>query len=317
MADVLLVTTWDKPCGIAEHSAMLKEAVCDADSGIQIEPVDALAPETCPETAPIIHLNYHAALHSLWTPDWVRYYQKLGKKVVITYHDTGVPNSDQCKALYAVADAFIIHEPADDLPGAHYWRMGVPDWAGAYQLGWSNFGPRQYRDQPVLGTVGFPFPWKCYDQLAEVTAKVGWALLLIAPGATDEQIAEWKSINPYLDVRRDFTPRGEVLSLLGGCDATAFTYVTHNTGQSAAILSGIGARKPVIALSTCRQMRALFEDPLGRTAISWVDTFEAMAFVLSHFTPIQRISPPIVALAEQESWRHRGKQYAELYRGLL
>lgn len=329
MIRVLLVTTWNTACGIAEHAAMLKEAVEAADPEIVITPsaeaLDPRAPSPFPyKGIEILHLNYQASLHSRWTPEIITETKanEQCKAVVITYHDTGVPNSDQCKALHQIADAFVIHEPADDLPGAHYWRMGVPAWMPPTQFAAglacreSNACFKGWGDQPVLGSLGFPFPWKHYEKLAEVSRAAGWALLLIAPGATEAQVAEWWAINPDLYVRTDFVSRREAISLLSGCDGTAFCYVTHNTGQAAPILLGIAARKPVIALSTCRQFRALYEDKLGRAAIGWCETYEDVLARLAS-CPIQRVDPGIVALAEQDSWTKLGQKYAALYHSLV
>lgn len=329
MINILLITTWNQPCGIAEHSWYLKDAVERADPEIRFwvspELLNPTAHFPTSEPADIVHLNYHAALHSRWTYREVQLAQAGGHKVVITYHDTGVPNSEQCKALHSVADAFIIHEPADDLPGALYWRMGVPAAVPPSKFGarssnspggYAQYLFKGWEGQPVLGSIGFPFGWKNYDQLAKVTEKAGWALLLIAPGASDEQIAHWLSINPDLGVWPTFADRGQAISLLAGCDATAFTYVCHNTGQSAAILQGIAARKPVIALETCRQFRALYLDRLGHAAINWCETFEEVQDRLMGM-PIYRIAPWMVALAEQDSWARVGQKYAQLYRSLV
>lgn len=355
MADILLITSWDTACGIAEHSAMLKDAV-ESQSHLRLD-VHASGPQPPHPSEisriwgngwPIIHLNYHAALHAPWSPDWIRAFQDASRyqtadgrpvHVVITYHDTGVPNSDQCKALYDVADDFIVHEPAADLPGAHYWRMGVPDPVSPMHFGTRSLAEADYQDalvhdelpphhrsddlrfkaydaQPVLGTIGFPFPWKHYDQLARVTRDCGWALVLIAPNATQDQVNTWRAINGSTLILTDFTPHHKALSILTGCDATAFTYVCHNTGQSGAVLQGIAARKPVIALKTCRQFRALYADPLGNRCIRWAETFEDVAAHLRTL-PIQRIDPRTVALAEQESWRRLGRCYIDLYQELL
>jgi hypothetical protein len=113
-----------------------------------------------------------------------------------------------------------------------------------------------------------------------------------------------------------FRPRREIVSTLASCDATAFLYVCHNTGQSAALLQGVAARKPVIALKGCRQFRALYDDPIGRTTIRWAETMEDVGAHLRHMR-IQRVDPATVALAEQESWGKVGAKYAGLYRGLL
>jgi len=340
--DILLITSWDTACGIAEHSALLKDAV-ETQSTLRMLPLagnPASQPASPEDVAtiyaslgtPILHLNYHAALHSRWTPDWVRQFQAMGAKIVITYHDSGVPNADQCKQLAYVLrpglDAMVVHEPFDDLPiqKAHYIRMGVaaprmPTRFGVREpryeddLRLDSFQFKAYDAQPVLGTVGFPFPWKNYDLLAEITGQLGWALILLAPRATQDQIDTWRARNPYSHIQTQFSHRDAVLSVLTGCDATAFTYVTHNTGQSGAILQGIAARKPVIALKTCRQFRALYQDPLGRSTIKWAETFEDVAAHLRSVR-IQRIDPGMVALAEQESWKTVGQKYLDLYQGL-
>jgi hypothetical protein len=311
---VKLVTTWEVPCGISEHSYYLVESVQAADAAIVHEPVTDLHPRAIlDDRAPfdLLVLNYHAGLHSQWRPEHIQAVQHRGIPVLCVFHDTGVPNSDLCKAICEVADAAVVHEPFDDLPGetVHYWRMGVPGWQAPLLQRWPD--PR-----PVLGSIGFPFPWKHYEQLAMITATIGWALFLIAPNATGEQVEAWRQLNPHLVVRTDFVPRDEAISMLAGCDATAFMFVCHNTGQSASVLQGVAARKPVLALSTCRQMRALYQDPLGRETIRWCATFEEGQQVLRHLS-IQRVDPGIVALAQQDSWGAVGRRYAELYRSLV
>ena len=322
MIRVLLVTTWDTACGIAEHSAMLKEAVERADSEIEVIPSPEILDPDSPafRAIDVLHLNYQANLHSRWTAEKIHAARSSGlyKAVIVTYHDTGVPNSDQCKSVINAADFAVVHEPFDDLPfnKTQYWRMGVP--AGHNGKRYEPFATGYWKawpEQPVLGTVGFPFPWKCYDQLAMVTAKAGWALFLVAPDSTPEQRKQWSALNPAIYVSANFVPRRDVVGLLSNCDATAFTYVTHNTGQSGAILQGIAARKPVIALSTCRQFRALHGDDVGHRAIRWATTFEDVYDLLINM-PIQRVDPKVVALAEQDSWERLGKKYTELYRSL-
>lgn len=325
---VLLVSTWNTACGIAEHAAYLKESVEATDSEIQVDVLaEALNPGwiafQCERADfPIIHLNYQAALHSRWTPTEIKQYRSRGHRVVVTFHDTGVPNSDLCKAIVDAADVTIVHEPAEDLPAEkiRYWRMGVPGWSYPHVFDMS-IRTKPTHDQwcgcrPILGTIGFPFPWKNYDELARVTAAAGWALLLIAPNATIEQQVRWHELNPYIHVIPEFVPRNRAISLLAGCDATAFCYVCHNTGQSGAILQGIAARKPVIALSTCRQFRALLQDDLGAEAIRWATTFDDVAWHLRH-TTIARVDPATVALAEQDSWTRLGHKYAALYHEVL
>lgn len=312
---VLLVTSWAEPCGIAEHSAQLKAAVEVADPAIAVEPrADALDPaRLITRPSDLVHLNYHAALHSRWTPEAIRALQDRGVRVIVTYHDTGVPNTDQCKGVCAAADAVVVHEPCADLPETvHYWRMGVADWPRLSTV-FDRAHDSWVGARPVLGSIGFPFPWKNYDSLAVITGKVGWALLLIAPGATADQIATWRQHNSHLQVVTDFPDRAWALALLAACDATAFCYTCQNGGQSAAILQGIAARKPVVAFHTCRQFRALAHDPLAVLTIRWAETFKDLEEQLL-LMPLGQIDAGMVALAEQESWAKLGAKYAGLYR---
>ncbi len=344
--NVLLVTSWDIPCGIAESSAMLKEYVERADPEIELEPhPEALDPNHAILGSlggvSVVHLNYHAALHSRWGLPEIRMMQERGLKVVVTFHDTmsgaaDQPNSDKCKALCHAADAFIVHEPVADLPGAIYWRQGVPaaaEWPITHGL--QNEQLREYRHrcnssffQPIVGSCGFPFPWKNYDLLAEASAAAGWALLLIAPNATDEQVAGWQQRNPNSRIHTEFLPRTAVVQMLTGCDATAFLYLCANTGTSGAIRMGMAARKPLLAThpDACRQFRDLADreedtEPFMpsmtslRTGITWLKDLSPFGVTgaLAAVTPHYRLH----RTAQWDSWTQLGKKYAKLYRSLV
>lgn len=319
---VALVTSWGVACGISEHSANLKASVEAADPGIEIIPIpEALDPAAywrAAASVDVLHLNYHAGLHSRWTPGEI-YAAQVETPVVVTYHDTQTPNTEQAIGVIEAADAVVIHEPAYEglrsvTGDLHYWRMGVPAWENPWQY---DHHPTSWNQgRPILGTVGFPFPWKNYDELARVTRAAGWALLLLAPTAAAADVMRWEAINPWIRVETTFLPQSTVVCRLGGCDATAFCYTCANTGQSGAILQGIAARKPVIALRTCRQFNALYQDHLGARAIRWCDDFEDVIQQL-YSVPIMRTDPPTVALAEQESWAKLGAKYAALFRRLV
>ena len=312
---VLLVTS-EGACGIAEHSAYLKESVQAADPSIRVTLHTNLHPQSLDGVSvhDLIHVNYHSALHSQWTPEWIQRYRDGGTKVIVTWHDSGVPNSDHCKSIHAVADAFIVHEPCEDLPGAIYWRQGVP-------------APRRPETvliqrtlgRPLLGSIGFALPWKQYHVLAEASAAAGWDLLLIAPTATSEQVAQWQGLNPSTTVMASFVPRDLALGLLTACDATAFMYANCNTGTSGAIRQGIAARKPVIASNeqACRQNRDLTQDDLALRAITWIQPdVEHLTEALSRVR-IAPLDSAMVRLADRDSWQRLGHSYAALYRRLL
>lgn len=345
MLRVLLVTSWGTACGIAAYAELLKASVEAADRGIEVIPVpgaldpDALAGMSDLEGA-LVHLNHHDALHSRWTPEHVRALVAGGVPVLVTYHDTTANPSPTSKLaqLAQVASSVIVHEPLhpESTVKAIYWRQGVPGPTQdpvRYHSVWAHhpsdaFGQdlpgqvtlKAFPQQPVLGTVGFPFPWKNYDRLAQVTAEAGWALVLLAPNATAEDEARWRALNSSILVRRDFLPQDQVVSDLAGCDATAFMYECANTGTSGAIRQGLAARKPVIALQTCRQFRDLYlYDASGDSAptgIDWVSTWDEFRHLLGVTYP-GTFHPRISRFAHAESWQVRGQQHAQLYRMLV
>jgi hypothetical protein len=330
---VLLVTSWDTSCGIAEHSRLLKEYVERADPGIEIIPSSqALDPDwligptgQLGHAIDLLHLNHHDALHSRWTPEHVTWYTERGIPVVVTYHDTtaGVsdqPSSPKLKAFTQVASSTIVHEPVGDIK-AIYWRQGVPDAAGgAWQYGTGHDNSdtfKAYDQQPVLGTVGFNFPWKNYDRLCQVTAEVGWAMTILANNATEADVERWRTLNPHTRVVSGFRSSEQVIARLAGCDATVFAYECANTGTSGAIRLGVAARKPVLAFQGCRQFRDLLLDQLGRLAICWVDDWYTLGRMLSQNLASSRYDPSIVHLAYQDSWERLGYHHAALYHALV
>lgn len=320
MIRVLPISSWDTDCGIAEFCLHLRnelnrpyyarpQVFVQTPNPAQLDP-EVFLRDQAMGSFDVLWLNYHAALHARWTPEQVARLRRVGIPVVVTYHDTGVPNSAQCRALHARGTPFIIHEPADDLPGAIYLRQGIPEYRSA--LAYSG-----HADRPRVGTMGFPFPWKNYDLLCVAAELAGWQAVLLAPRSTPEDHARWRRLHPSVIIEPRFIPAEAVVTHLAGCDATAFLYTCCNTGTSGAIRQGIATRKPVIATTSCRQFRDLREDPVGRAAISWIDVVdpgqpervaEALAAV-----PIGRLYPPMVRLARQDSWARVADRYAEIF----
>lgn len=351
---VLLVTSWGNSCGIAEYAQLLKEGVESVPQGDGIEIIpsaEALDPgyvfgnwtrwrDYDRRPIDLVHLNHHDALHSRWDAELVKRLvsgENVGQAcapVLLTYHDTREKLEDcpKLKAMHEVCSSTVVHEPVEGLK-AIYWRQGVPRSEGVWQLGEARFnhGGKASREcfkshfqQPVLGSVGFNFPWKNFERLAEETGKAGWGLLLIAHDATLEHEAYWRALNPYSWIIREFLPQSEVVCRLAACDATAFMYECANTGTSAAIRQGIAARKPVIAFSTCRQFRDLLQldyngDPdrgLIKSGIRWCEHWDDFPQALQLVRP-GPWDPGITALAHADSWQQLGRNYAQLYRTLV
>lgn len=328
---VLMATSWDTACGIADYAAQLRDAVQAADPGISIRPSAlALDPLTLvgPKAYDLVFLNHHDGLHSRWLPEHVANLSKAGIPVVVTYHDTyGDKNSDKAHALAAVADAFISHEPLKDLPGARVVPMGVPAAArmpyryGVNQnvnerlIGLDGHCFKAYQQQPVLGTVGFNFPWKNFDWIAEVSAACGWALVILSNNATEADEARWRAANPNLLCVRKFLPQEDAIAYLAGCDATIFAYECANAGVSGALRQGIAARKHVIAWADCRQFKEL-RHRNGGDAITWCSGFDRLPAILDRTLP-HGCNSGVVNLAQRDSWASVGRTYAAIFRSVV
>lgn len=348
---VNLVTSWDTPCGIAEHSAYLKESVEAADPGIKIHPdAENLDPAIFlarvdnglymdPDGSKILHLNYHAALHSQWTTERIEQVKDLGWKVLITYHDTFEHNPEDVWQKVRAADAVVVHEPCDltghvgGLKRVHYWRQGVPapadvvyryasraDTRVVVPLNLSAGGGliafKAYPQQPVVGTVGFPFPWKNYDLLCQAAELAGWAVVLLAPTATEDDVKRWQGLNPDTLVITDFLPRQQVTRYLAGCHTTAFLYNCANSGTSGAIRLGLAARRPILALGGCRQFRDLEELDGESSGIVWLYDGSVSGVANALASSLSWGRGNIVRQAHEDSWAKLGQKYAALYRSL-
>ncbi len=328
---VALVTSEGR-CGIAEHSAMLRQYVQAADAGIEfvsdprwLDPHALLhdTPGNDPVRADLVHLNYHRGLHSRWTSDQV---ERIPQKVVITFHDTYEVQPDRLPwDLLEACDAMIVHEPCDlsealqtytgqalpAYPKVHYWRQGVPQ-----PEGWIGFRSLHVCGRPIVGTCGFAFGWKGFELLCDAAKLAGWGVHICSHNATPEQIADWTARNPWIRIDTEYHSTPKLIAQLQQCDATAFLYSCANSGTSGAIRLGIAAGKSVLATEGCRQFRDL-TTMSEITGIDWVEPdVEKVAAALS-FLPIQRFNGHIVALRERDSWEHLGKRYADLYKELV
>jgi glycosyltransferase involved in cell wall biosynthesis len=322
------ITSWGTDCGIAEYAKHLRTACDDQHLNIRFRmDAQALDPQAFfyalrdHPAVDVVWLNFHAGLHSRWTAAHLQTLQREYQlPVVVTYHDTydglQTPNSEACRRLFRAADAFVVHEPVADLPGALVLRQGIPDLQGAMARDWRIGGGWE---RPTLGTVGFPFPWKNYDRLAETAAAAGWGILLLAPRATPEDVLRWQTLNPWAEIYPDFLSAAEVVSRLASCTATAFMYECYNTGTSGAIRQGIAARKPVYALQTCRQFRDLLiaeRNEEAQPLIRWVESWAHLAVRLKT-DPLLPWDAGMVYLAERDSWHRHARTYMDLFEAVL
>lgn len=331
LRNVLAVTSWGGACGIANYAEMLQDGLyAGAPGRVQLH-MDAAALDPAvalarlagpPRVFDLVWLNYHAGLHSRWTDTTIGVIRNLGYPVVVTYHDTydgtDSPNTAQCKRILAAATLGIVHEPIDpaDVPGEHihYLRQGVPASRWRVEIDRGYNGLLKFPAQPILGTAGFDFPWKNYTRLAELTAELGWAFMVVSNNLTQERQDELRSKNPYLLAYPGFKSTHEIVSLLSACDATAWMYECHNSGTSGAIRLGIAAGKPLFVLKSCRQFRDLREPtPWGpMTPFTWVTGWSNLADQMINSWPMA-YDAGCVWVATRDSWTNQARRYADLF----
>lgn len=326
---ILAVTSWGGACGIAEYARMVIEHQPTGGAAFWSPGDESLDPAWVATrekgSIDLLWLNYHRGLHSRWTPEVVASFKKHAP-VVITFHDTYGESAPDPLALqlHDLADAFIVHEPCEGLPKAQLIRQGVlaaqpaVHYAACSDPGGYYF--KAFDQQPVLGTCGFNFPWKNFDRLCELTYEAGWAIVILSNNATPEDVARWQAKNPHSLIRTGFHSASDIVAHLAGCDASAFPYECSNSGTSGAIRLGLAARKPVIALSSCRQFRDLVyiesDTCHGVTGVRWLEHMSDLLPMLAHM-PIQRCAPGVVWHAHRDSWVKQGARYAEIFRSLL
>lgn len=316
---VLLLGPWNRRCGIAEYGRLLVETTEEVDPALQLipEPVLIDCTEATLRAFDVVHLNHSQGTQRGEDLRLVSRAQALGIPCVITQHDTfetfsimqerGFPD-------FRSAAALVVHEPVAGLserPAVHTWRQGIPAPQPTAPL------VLLQGDEilPVLGTIGFPYPWKQYDLLAEGTRAAGWGLYLLAAGAAEDQIARWRTINPDTWVEPHFLPTPQIVSRLTGCTATAFLYAGAGSGTSGALRCGIAARRPVL-VTACRQFRDLLEDPEAVQALAVIPgTVQGLVDGLSGAYQTPK-APEVERLADRDAWTVLGARYAQLYRSL-
>lgn len=300
---VALVTSWGTHCGIAEHSKMLATAVQALDTSIQycVDPRWLDPPYGDAPDADLVHLNYHRGLHSRWTPAGVA---AVRHPVVITFHDTYAVQPDRLP--WDLLDCpnvkgMVVHEPCDLLehPKVRYWRQACPPR--------SNYQPvAPDTGLPILGTLGFDFPWKNYQELARHTRAAGWGLRIVGE-VSPEARGVIQTLNPDT-VFDGYQPTYVAVATLASCAATAFMYTCQNSGTSGAIRLGIAAGRKVYALESCRQFRDLMQEE----AITWVPSLGTLQEALETQEYGGDV-PAVQALAQRLSWGRLASQYVQLY----
>ena len=332
------VTSPNERCGIREYSNYLVSRLhlfgpgrgwaCHAAWGSPEEVLEQLqegivrAYTNAPAgTVPLcaFWLNHHAALHSAWTPAHLARVVELGFGVVVTQHDTfetrKIMDERSLPDFARVSDVVVTHEAVEGY-ASHVLPQGV------LPLPLSAGGPEEMLDaRPCVGTVGFDFPWKGFDDLVKAAKEAGWRVLILSNDMTDARVRQLQELYPggQVNVRvvRGWLSASRVVEQLAACDATAFLYSCGNSGTSGAIRLGIAARRPVLAYRGCRQFRDLTHDPNEQLSINWCDSLRAVEDDLVMLATQRDYREGSIALVRALADRHGLDKQATRYSELL
>jgi glycosyltransferase involved in cell wall biosynthesis len=248
-----LITTWEERCGIAEYAKNLVNSVTALNDGVTFEVLDVRQSQAAIHAATIscdvVVFNYEPGLYQhLPIVEMVHLLRRTQKACILILHTSHA--GDNRSVLTAPFTRVVVHEKTQD--GFVHIPMGVPAPS-----------PRVRDVVPnLVGTVGFPFPWKGFDIVAQATAKLDLMCLVIAPDSPHWDtyaVAKYlREQNPNLSVNTAWNSQEDVVEMLSQCAVNVFAYSGHPAGISGAVKLGVAAQRPLV-ISTCRQFRDMLE----------------------------------------------------------
>ena len=296
-----LITTWQERCGIAEYGENLVRSMPQVTFDILNRDrwnSDAVRMSDCE----IIHVNYEPGLMNWITlMELNQWKSQCNKRIVFTWHTSAERGNRN--PMHPLIDRVVMHEVTDD--GYVHIPHGIEEHP-------------KYTDtlnRDVIGTAGFPFPWKGFPEVAAAAKLLGMKVLVIAPASrhydTEAIRACVMQANPDAQYRTDWLTTQEVIRELQACAVNVFAYHGAQFGISGAARMGISAQRPLV-LTRNRQFRDLYpyEDEIAFAASPDPALLaDAIQVVLES----GRIPTRVM---EDMAWSKVGQMYYELYKGL-
>jgi glycosyltransferase involved in cell wall biosynthesis len=299
---VALITSWNERCGIAEYAKNLITNCPTVEFEIipREVPIEVVRPIL--EVNDIISLNYEPGILGHWNEKVIR---SLNKPSVLTLHTSHDGNNSS--ELTSAFTRVVVHEQTQE--GFTFIPMGIP---------------KPFHEDGVtihfdVGTVGFPFPWKGFNEVVLACKKINASCLVIAPESrhadTEGMEKHLKSLYSNVTYISEWFDQNQVISLLEGCSISAFLYHGGNYGISAACRLGLAARTKIV-LTRNRQFRDLYSYEDEIQFVSNPPNIDEVANTF-HYLLSDRITMKPKRVLEDYSWNKAGEMYTKLYEELL
>lgn len=298
---VALVTTWGERCGIAEYAKELVASCPGVEFKIIGRPWEITQVLRESASCSIVHFNYEPGLLGHIDAVQIAAMKAMGKKTVLTLHTSH--DGDNRTPFTTAFDRTVVHEKTQE--GFTFIPNGIPD-----------FRPNYPGTLDALGTAGFPFPWKGFEEVAKAAQMLGKTAIVVAPDSRHWDTWSMKECVkkacPTATYVTEWLETKEVIERLAVCSCLVFAYQGGNYGISGAVRMGLATGRPVV-LSRCRQFRDLFEydDEIGFTRdCSAAAIVEAVQDTLATGKRPKRV-------LQDMSWKRCGELYMNVYKDLL
>lgn len=233
-----LVTAWTDRCGLSECSRNIVKNVPGVDFKIISETDDQSMLEGTRD-CDIVHISYEFNL-CLMSPKGIK---ALNKPVVMTYFNSN-PNSNLFDLTDACNKIVVLEPSADDDPRFVYIPMAIPS---GYQA--------TKEPENLVGTIGFPFPWKCMDEISRAAHQIGMGFLGIMPAHPWMDTSNClqmqqkaRAANPQSEIYTEWLEFDDVMQQLNRCKVLCFAHRENNetSGISSATRYGLATGRPVV-----------------------------------------------------------------------
>jgi hypothetical protein len=247
---VLLVTTWNERCGIAEYAAnLVRHCKCEFEI---VDPVTFMNFGKDVSSFDLVHVNHEPGLY----PGMTQYHVQRfcdSKPAMITLHATqaGYNHGAYIEAFQKI----VVHEQTQDVARWPSKWIYIPEGIPVAV----SLAPTV---ENTLGTCGFPFPWKGWDEVAYAAKFLNLGMIACLPESKHaDALAAKRQIESVLGAKAyivtEYLPESGVIHHLSRNLVNVFPYKGHNAGISGAVRMGLAARRPVV-VSASRQFNDLF-----------------------------------------------------------